>query len=220
MSPIPVSLRTRSGAVPLDLNPCRAQEEEIRRLAIAAEARDGTTVLHLERMSRYSAILAFELGLDARTCEQIRLATQMHDVGKVGLPETILSNPARLTAEEREVAEEHCELGFGILSGSGSRLLDMAAAVALSHHERVDGTGYPNGLLGAEIPLVARIAAIADVFDALTSDRPYRTAWSVDSAVEFMRSERGTHFNHELLDRFFDALPHVLAVKEQFEETS
>lgn len=195
-----------------------SREERVRRLAIVAEARDGSTVLHIERMSRYSAILAAALDLPPWQCEEIRLATQLHDVGNVGLPEGLLSNPARLTAEEREVAEEHCEIGYRILTGSDSPLLDLAAEAALTHHERVDGTGYPNGLLGAEIPLVGRIAAIADVFDALTTDRPYRAAWTVDDAVSFMRSERGTHFNHELLDRFFDALPALLAVKEQYPE--
>lgn len=194
------------------------QEETIRRWAVAAESRDGTTVLHVERMSRYSAILAGALGLDDARCEAIRLATQLHDVGKVGLPAGILSNPALLTEEEREVAEEHCEIGYRILTGSASPLLDLAAQAALTHHERVDGTGYPHGLRGSEIPLIGCIAAIADVFDALTTDRPYRAAWSVDGAVEFMGSERGTHFNHALLDHFFAALPEILRVKEQFAE--
>jgi putative two-component system response regulator len=201
-------------------DPERSQEETIRRLAVVAESRDDSTVLHIERMSRYSAVLAAKLGMAPGQCEEIRLATQMHDVGKVGLPDSILSNPALLTAAEREVAEEHCAIGFGILSGSGSALLDLGAQVALTHHERVDGTGYPHGLRGAEIPVAGRIAAIADVFDALTTDKPYRKAWSVEDAVEFMRSERGTHFNHELLDRFFESLPEILGVKEQYAEKS
>ncbi len=192
------------------------QEDTIRRWVLDAESGDKGVVLHVERMSRYSAILARRLGMDEARCEEIRLATQLHDVGKSALPASILTNPALLTEEEREVAEEHCEIGHRILSGSESPLLDLAAEIALTHHERVDGTGYPHGLLGSEIPPAGRIAAIADVFDALTTDRPYRPAWSVQGAVEFMSSERGTHFNHALLDRFFEALPEVLRVKEQY----
>lgn len=184
--------------------------------ALAAETSDRETPLHIERMSRYSAILARVLGLDGARCEEIRIAAQLHDVGKVGLPAEILSNPALLSQEERDVAEEHCEIGHRILSGWSSPLLDLAAEIALTHHERVDGTGYPHGLFGSEIPLSGRIAAIADVFDALTTERPYRAAWSVEGAVEFMASERGIHFNHELLDRFFTALPEILDVKQQY----
>ncbi|MDQ4024464.1 MAG: HD domain-containing protein [Actinomycetota bacterium] len=190
--------------------------QTIRRWAVAAEAGDRETPLHIERMSRYSAILARTLGLDDARCEEIRIAAQLHDVGKVGLPDEILSNPALLSQDERDVAEEHCEIGHRILSGWSSLLLDLAAEIALTHHERVDGTGYPHGLFGSEIPLAGRIAAIADVFDALTSERPYRAAWSVEGAVEFMSSERGTHFNHELLDRFFVAMPEILEVKQQY----
>jgi HD-GYP domain-containing protein (c-di-GMP phosphodiesterase class II) len=197
-----------------------ADAGELRHLAVAAEAGDPAVGSHVDRMSRYSAILAARLGLDAAGCAEIRLATQLHDVGKVALPTSILTNPALLTSDEREAAEEHCEIGHRMLSGSGSALLDLAAQVALTHHERVDGTGYPNALFGSEIPLVGRIAAIADVFDALTIDRPYRPAWSVAGAVDFMRAQRGTHFDHELLDRFFDALPEVLSVRERYPDTA
>lgn len=192
--------------------------QAIRRWAVMAEATDRSTGLHIERMSRYSAILAGALGLDEARCEEIRIAAHLHDIGRVGLPVEILSNPALLCQEEREVAEEHCEIGHRILSGWSSPLLDLAAEIALTHHERVDGTGYPHGLFGSEIPLEGRIAGIADVFDALTTERPYRPAWSVDNAVEFMAAQRGIQFNHELLDRFLAALPEVLLVKQHYAE--
>jgi putative two-component system response regulator len=179
------------------------REETVRRLSRAIEYRDQETGGHTDRMSRYAALLATHLGLDS---ESIRLASPMHDVGKVALSDSILLKPGKLTPAERQAMERHAEIGHEILAGSGSALLELAATIALTHHEKFDGTGYPNGLSGEEIPIEGQIAAIADVFDALTSDRPYRPAFSIDEAVQMMCEQRGTHFNPHLLDVFIETI--------------
>jgi putative two-component system response regulator len=137
----------------------------------------------------------------------------MHDVGKIGIPDRILLKPGRLTEDERRVMEAHTEMGHRILAGSGVELLDLAAEMALTHHERIDGTGYPAGAVGAEIPVEGRICAIADVFDALTSDRVYRQAFQPDEARAMMLEGRGTQFDPELLDLFFGSFEDVLAIR-------
>ena len=164
----------------------RLREETIRRLAWAAEFRSNETGQHILRVSLYCTLLSRLAGLDAEQTEMIRIASPMHDVGKIGIPDRILLKPGALTPEERTVMEAHTEMGHRILAGSGVELLDLAAELALTHHERMDGQGYPRGLEGEEIPLQGRIAAIADVFDALTSDRVYRPAHRPDEARETM----------------------------------
>ena len=164
-------------------------------------------------MSLYCTLLGRLAGLDAEQTEMIRIASPMHDVGKIGIPDRILLKPGALTPEERTVMEAHTEMGHRILAGSGVDLLDLAAELALTHHERMDGQGYPRGLEGEEIPLQGRIAAIADVFDALTSDRVYRPAHRPDEARETMLAGRGTQFDAELLDLFFGAWDDVLAIR-------
>ncbi|MGV3760354.1 MAG: HD domain-containing phosphohydrolase, partial [Actinomycetota bacterium] len=154
----------------------RADEASLRRLACAAEFRDPETAHHLERMSRYSALLGRTAGLDEARCELLRLAAPMHDVGKIGIPDEVLLKTGVFTEEDRAVMARHPRLGHDLLAGSGSPLLELAAIVALHHHERVDGSGYPDGLRGDEISLEGRIVAIADVFDALTSARRYKRA--------------------------------------------
>src|SRR5918995_168417 len=181
----------------------RLREETIRRLSWAAEFRNQETGEHIIRMSLYCSLLARLAGLDAERTEDIRIASPMHDVGKIGIPDRILLKPGRLTEDERRVMEAHTEMGHRILAGSGVELLDLAAQMALTHHERIDGTGYPAGLAGDDIPIVGRIAAVADVFDALPSDRVYRPAFQVEEAREMMEKERGTQFDAELLDLFF-----------------
>src|SRR5918992_3050234 len=151
-----------------------SREETVQRLSIAAEFRDDETAQHIQRMSRYCALLARAAGLDSETCELIRVASLMHDVGKIGIPDNILLKPGKLSPEERTIMQQHCEIGYRILADSRSDLLKTASDIAWTHHERIDGSGYPNGLTGEEIPLDGRIAAIADVFDALTSDRVYK----------------------------------------------
>jgi putative two-component system response regulator len=151
--------------------------------------------------------LARRVGLDAGQCRLIERASPLHDVGKVAIPDSVLLKPGRLTPEERLVIETHAEIGHQLLEGSDSAVLQLAASIALTHHERYDGTGYPHGVAGEQIPIEGRIVAIADVFDALTSDRVYRPAMSVDKALSILREGRGTHFDAVLLDLFLTSLP-------------
>lgn len=191
-----------------------AQEETIHRLALAAEFHDDETSRHIERMSRSCAILADRAGKDQEECELLRLAAKMHDVGKIGIPDAVLHKPGRLTADEYEVIKTHTAIGHQILEDSKSDLARCGATVAWTHHEKVDGTGYPRGLRGEQIPLGGRIAAIADVFDALTTDRVYRPAFALPDALTIMQDGRDTHFDADLLDVFFDSLDDVLAARE------
>jgi putative two-component system response regulator len=191
----------------------RLREETIRRLSWAAEFRNQETGEHIIRMSLYCALLARLAGVDKDSTEMIRIASPMHDVGKIGIPDRILLKPGRLTDDERTVMEGHAEMGHRILAGSQVELLDLAALMALTHHERIDGTGYPAGLRGDEIPLEGRITAIADVFDALTSNRIYRPAFQPDEARTMMLGARGTHFDAELLDLFFGSYDDVLEIR-------
>ena len=191
----------------------RLREETIRRLSWAAEFRNQETGEHIVRMSLYCALLARLAGLDAERAELIRIASPMHDVGKIGIPDRILLKPGRLTGDERKVMEAHTEMGHRILAGSQVELLDLAAVMALTHHERIDGTGYPSRTTGDAIPIEGRICAIADVFDALTSDRVYRQAFQPDEARALMTEGRGTQFDAELLDLFFASFDDVLAIR-------
>ena len=191
----------------------RLREETIRRLSWAAEFRNQETGEHIVRMSLYCALLARVAGLDSERAEMIRVASPMHDVGKIGVPDRILLKAGRLTGDERKVMEGHTEIGHRILAGSGVELLDLAALMALTHHERIDGKGYPRGLARDEIPIEGRIAAVADVFDALTSDRVYRQAFQPDEARAMMEEGRGTQFDAELVDLFFDRFDDVLAIR-------
>ena len=183
-----------------------AQAETVRRLAMAVEFRDEDTGAHIERIGRLSGLLAEQIGMDEEFCARLRYAAPLHDVGKVAIPDAILLKPGPLTPEERAIVETHAEEGHRLVGGSSSSILDLAATIALSHQEKWDGTGYPRGLVGEEIPLEGRIVAVADVFDALTSDRVYRKAFSVEEAVRMMRSERGRHFDPVLLDAFMEII--------------
>jgi len=194
----------------------QSQKETINRLSRAAEFRDGDAGHHIESMSHYCYLLAQRLGLE-RTSGLLYLASPLHDVGKVGIPDRILLKPGPLDAEEREVMKTHAEIGYRMLAGSGGELLELAAKVAWTHHEHFDGGGYPNGLAGESISVEGRIAAVADVFDALTSDRIYRPAFTVGHAVEEMRSLRGTQFDPAILDVFLGSLDEVIEVKALYE---
>jgi diguanylate cyclase (GGDEF)-like protein len=187
----------------------RAHEETIRRLGHAAEFRDSETGGHIERMSRLCALLGRRLGLDEERCDLLRLASPLHDIGKIAISDEILLKPGPLTKHEREVMERHAELGHRLLAGSQSELLELAAVIAWTHHERFDGGGYPRGLVGEEIPLAGRIASVADVFDALTSNRVYRPAFGLEDAVDMMRRGRGTQFDPLVLDAFLESMPEV-----------
>jgi putative two-component system response regulator len=177
-------------------------DEMIVRLSLALESRDANTGDHTERVSRYAVMIARQLGLDDDHCDMIRTASPLHDVGKIAVPDAILLKRGKLTPRERNAMEAHTEAGHRILAGSRSALLDLAATIALTHHERFDGEGYPRGLSGLEIPLEGRIVAVADVFDALTSDRPYRRRLMLEDAIALIRSGRGTQFDPEVVDTF------------------
>lgn len=191
-----------------------AQEETIHSLVLAAEYRDDDTSRHIERMSRYCSIIAAGLGFDSERRDTIRLASKMHDVGKIGVSDVILLKPGKLTDEEYEAVKQHAQIGYEILSGATSELARMAATIAWTHHEKVDGSGYPRGLAGSDIPLEGRIAAVADVFDALSSDRIYRRAHPLTEALVIMSAGRNAHFDGEILDVFFDRLDEILKMKD------
>ena len=183
-----------------------AVEQTIARLSLAAESRDRETAAHTDRVGGYSAMLAQLARLDSTRVELIRVASVMHDVGKIGVPDAVLLKPGPLTEQEFAVMKTHTTIGYRILAGTGVQLLDLAAEIALTHHERIDGTGYPFGLKGEAIPIEGRIAAITDVFDALTSERVYRRAWPLPRVLEALVEGRGTQFDAELLDLFVPAV--------------
>lgn len=194
------------------------EQETVMRLARAAEFRDPETGAHILRMAHYSQLIARRLGLDDELCERILVAAPMHDIGKVGTPDHILLKPGRLDDEELEIMRRHARIGHDILTGSVSPMIQMAAEIALTHHEKYDGSGYPDGLVGEAIPLVGRIVAVADVFDALTSPRPYKAAWELDRAASFLREGRGTHFDPACVDAFFDQWDAVLGIRQRFQD--
>jgi len=183
-----------------------AQAETVRRLSMAVEFRDEDTGAHIERIGRFSTLLAEAAGMSPEFCRRIGHAAPLHDVGKVAIPDAILLKPGALTAEERTIVETHAEEGHRLLRGSSSSILDMGATIALSHHERWDGGGYPRGMAAESIPIEGRIVAIADVFDALTSHRVYRAAFSVEKAVEMMLDQANRHFDPVLLHKFMEVL--------------
>jgi putative two-component system response regulator len=207
-------------------------------LARAAEFRDDDTGRHVLRVGHYAAIIARQLGWDEAAVTMIKQAAQLHDVGKLGIPDAILLKPGKLTPQEYELMQKHCgfgrmvfeslteseqvtwkkhaELGQHILSAGGSAVLEMAAEIALTHHERWDGTGYPLGLAGKDIPLAGRITAVADVFDALSTRRSYKPAFPLDKCFAILREGSGTHFDSDVLDAFFAARQEVLAIQIRF----
>ncbi|MBV1862150.1 MAG: response regulator [Nannocystaceae bacterium] len=195
-----------------------AQVQTIERLTKAAEFRDDETAAHLQRMSEYSRLLARKVGLDDYTSEMIRTASPMHDVGKIGIPDSILLKPGRLTPDEYEVMKKHAEIGYRILGGSESKLLQLAASIAHTHHEKYNGSGYPRGLKGDEIPIEGRIVAVADVFDALTSERPYKKAWPLERALKLLVDGRNEHFDAELVDLFIGSMDEVLEIRKRLSD--
>lgn len=200
----------------------RVQELQETRLKIvqclgaAAEYKDNETGLHVIRMSNYAKIIAIAAGYSDREANDLLHAAPMHDVGKIGIPDAILRKPGALTAEEWGVMQQHAEIGAKIIGNHPPGMLRMAASIALNHHEKWDGSGYPNGLAKYDIPHAARIVAIADVFDALTSVRPYKNAWSPEDAVAHIRSESAKHFDPELVEIFTNCLPLLLEVRAQW----
>ena len=194
------------------------EREAVFRLARAAEFRDPETGAHIQRMAHYSRLIAAGIGLDPEQQELILEAAPMHDVGKLGTPDLILLKPGKLTPEEFAVMKQHATIGWEILRDSAAPALKTAAEIAYTHHEKFDGSGYPRGLTGEDIPLFGRIVAIADVFDALTSARPYKPAWDFGRAWEFVRENRGTHFDPCCADAFLAQREAVLAIRDQFRD--
>ncbi|WP_295536658.1 HD domain-containing phosphohydrolase [uncultured Pseudacidovorax sp.] len=195
--------------------------QAIRCLGAAAEYKDNETGLHVVRMSHYAHVLALAAGYGAAEADDLLHAAPMHDIGKIGIPDAILQKPAALTPEERAVMMEHPRIGADILGNHPSRLFQLARTIALTHHEKWDGSGYPHGLAGADIPLVGRIVALADVFDALTSARPYKPAWPVEDAMGWIQSQSGSHFDPALVELLQQNLPQLLEIKARFgEETA
>jgi len=196
----------------------RTRLQVVQQLGRAAEYRDNETGNHILRMSHISALLAKSIGWNEADCELMLHASPMHDIGKIGIPDHILLKPGKFEPEEWEIMKTHAVIGANILEGDDSELMKCAGEIALTHHEKWDGSGYPYGLSGEAIPLVGRIAALADVFDALTSVRPYKEAWTVEAAVDLIKENRGTHFDPELVTVFLEQLPGILKIRDQFSE--
>jgi putative two-component system response regulator len=192
----------------------RSKVEMVLSLGRAAEYKDNETGMHVLRMASYCYMLAIASGMSEEDADVLKEAAPMHDVGKIGIPDAVLLKNGKLDDEEWAIMRKHVEMGGDILGDtSESELLSMAKVVALTHHEKFDGSGYPNGLVGEDIPLIGRIAAIADVFDALTSERPYKKAWSTDDAFELISNEKGKHFDPMLAQLFLDNREKVLEIK-------
>ncbi len=196
----------------------RTRLEIIRRLGRAAEYKDDETGLHVIRMSHYARLLAKAAGMSEDAAEIIFHAAPLHDIGKIGMPDRLLQKTSDLTSEEWKLMRTHPTVGAGIIGKHENELLDTARIVALTHHEKWDGSGYPRGLKGEQIPLAGRIVAVADVFDALTSERPYKDAWTVDAAVAYLKEQSGKHFDPDLIERFLSHLPEITRIQEQYSE--
>jgi putative two-component system response regulator len=190
-----------------------AERQAVDRLVAALTIRSEETGAHIRRVGRFTALLAHRAGVNGYSEDEICLAAMLHDVGKIGIPDSILLKPGPLDRDERTIMKRHAALGNELLANGNSPVLVLGAQIALTHHERWDGTGYPHGLSGDQIPAAGRIAAIGDVFDALTSDRVYRPALSVADAVAQMQAERGRHFDPNLLDLFFGALDELQMIR-------
>ena len=192
-----------------------ASMETILRLSIAAEFKDTGTGEHIKRMSYYAAAIARQMGLDENTIEGILYAAPMHDIGKVGIPDRILTKPGKLDPDEWEIMKKHPLIGAKILAGSDVEFIQLAETIAHYHQEKWDGSGYPEHLKGTQIPLTSRIVSIADVFDALTSKRPYKEAFTTEVSLDIIREGRGSHFDPDVVDAFFAIQDEILAIKSQ-----
>src|SRR3954447_10076068 len=194
------------------------EKETLLRLARAGEFRDEETGYHLIRMARYSRLIASSIGLDRDEAETVELAAPLHDIGKIGIPDQILLKPAKLDEAEWLIMRRHPLIGHEILKGSASKYVRMGALIALGHHEKLDGGGYPNGRVGDHIPLCARIVAVADVYDALTSARPYKQPWPAERALEYVSTQAGQHFDPRLVDAFGAMKREVLRIQNEWRD--
>ncbi|MBP8909501.1 MAG: HD domain-containing protein, partial [Pseudoxanthomonas sp.] len=196
------------------------ERETLSRLARAIEFRDSGTSAYLERMSRVAGLVAECLGLSEEGVRTIEMAAPLHDIGKIAIPDSVLMKPGKLDEAEMAVMRRHPRIGHELLSGSQNRFIQVGAMIALRHHERFDGSGYPDGLVGEAIPLEARIVAVADVFDALISPRPYKQAWTIDAALAWLYSQRGRLFDPECVDALLQARERLEQICEQYSTAS
>ena len=194
------------------------ERETLLRLAKAGEYRDEDTGFHVVRMAKYSRQIAEALGLSEKECDEIEYAAPMHDIGKIGIPDKILLKPGKFEVDEWQTMQKHTQIGHAILSNSQSRYIQTGSIIALNHHERFDGSGYPNGLSGKDIPLVARIVAVADVYDALVSKRPYKQPWEVKDAQDYLVKHAGTQFDPVCIEAFFERLDNVHLIQKEFSD--
>lgn len=194
------------------------ERETLLRLAKAGEYRDEGTGNHVLRIARYTRLLAEALQLSPRDCEELELAAPMHDIGKVGIPDSILLKEGPLNEQEIEIMQEHPGIGHEILKDSPSRYINLGAEIALSHHEKYDGTGYPRGLKGDAISLAGRIVAVVDVFDALTTRRPYKEAWSLEDAVGYIRNASGSHMDPDVVEAFLENLEKIRQIQDELSD--
>ncbi len=192
------------------------ERETLLRLAKAGEYRDEVTGNHVIRMAKYSRQIAEELGLSYKECDEIEYASPMHDIGKIGIQDKILLKPGKLDPNEWVTMQQHTIIGHAILSDSQSRYIQTGSIIALNHHERFDGSGYPNGLAGTDIPLAARIVAVADVYDALISNRPYKAAWLVEDAQDYLRRQSGSQFDPICVEAFFERIDTINQIQATF----
>lgn len=197
-----------------------ARLEVIQKLELATEYKDAETGSHINRMSRFCYAIAREYGFNNHKAEILLNAAALHDVGKIGIPDSILLKPGKLSDEEWSIMSKHTEIGARIMNRNSSELLDCAYIVAYQHHEKWNGEGYPLGLKGETIDINARIAAVADVFDALTSDRPYRKAWSTDKAIKYINDEKGKHFDPKVVDAFNNSIDTILSIRNSYNNKS
>lgn len=195
------------------------EQETILRLAKAGEYRDEETGNHVIRMAKYAKEIAKEIGLNENECNDLEHAAQMHDIGKIGIPDRVLLKEGKFIPEEWEIMQTHTTIGYEILSGSQSKYMQMGAIIALNHHERFNGEGYPNQLTGSQIPLIARIVSVADVFDALMSVRPYKKAWPLEDAIDFLKKQSGTQFDPKCVDAFLKRLPNITAIHSEYPDS-
>jgi len=196
----------------------RTRLQVIQRLGRAAEYKDNETGMHVMRMSHYSKVISLAYGHSAKYADALFHAAPMHDIGKIGIPDSIMLKPGKLTDAEFAEMKKHPEIGAEILGESDSDLIELAKIVAMTHHEKWDGTGYPKQLKGEEIPIEGRIVALADVFDALTSVRPYKDAWPIEQAVDFITSQKNKHFDPELVDLFVQELDKMIEIKNRWKD--
>ncbi|MCZ6883428.1 MAG: response regulator [Gammaproteobacteria bacterium] len=194
------------------------EKETLIRLAKAGEYRDEETGYHVVRMAKYSCQIAEALGLSEKECDEIEYAAPMHDIGKIGITDKVLLKPGKFDQEEWQAMQQHTTIGHSILSNSQSRYIQTGSIIALNHHERFDGTGYPHGLAGKDIPLVARIVSVADVYDALTSSRPYKEPWSTDDSKDYLETNLGSQFDPLCVEAFFERIDNIDDIQTSFSD--